>query len=136
MTWQSLRVPVPGYSTIDGVPVAVVAVRRDSESGQLEVVRGLHPTSEWPGTPPPADAKRHIIPTLSFNPHPRRELNIDGQRYFFSSVANSLRCAECGGDQNGFGFVTSDAPTEEAGEGGEEHTALCVACAEKQAQQT
>ncbi len=135
MSWESLRVPVPGHSTIDGVPVPVVAVRRDSDSGQLEVVRGLHPTSEWPGTLPPHDAKRHIIPTLSFNPHPRRELTIGGQRFFFSSVADSVRCAECGGDQNGFGFVTSDAPSQGADGAGEEHSALCVACAERKAQE-
>ncbi|HEY6379115.1 MAG TPA: hypothetical protein VI316_08035 [Candidatus Dormibacteraeota bacterium] len=131
--WESLAVPVAGHSTIGGVPVAVVAVRRNSEADELEVVRGHHPTPAWPGVAPPPDAKRHILPALSFIPHPRRELRIGGQRFFFGSVPNAVRCADCGGDHHGFGFVTSDDPTAEAPPEATKHTALCESCAAKRA---
>jgi hypothetical protein len=131
--WQSLRNPVPGHSIIDGVPVAVVAVRRHSQSGQLEVVRGLHPTTEWPGASAPPDAKRHVIPALSFNPHPRRELLIDGRRFFYGTVSNAVSCADCGSNDNGFGFVNTEAPVAGAGQLNGDHMALCERCAENRA---
>jgi hypothetical protein len=131
--WQSLPRPVPGHSTIDGVPVAVVAVRRNSQSGELEVVRGHHPTPEWPGTPPPRSAQRHVLPALSFIPHPRRELSIGGQRWFYGTVSNSVRCAGCGRDDNGFGFVSSEVVNGDAGNSALAHTTLCERCAETRA---
>src|SRR5207253_2377385 len=79
-------------------------------TGQLEVVRGHHPTAEWPGAATPAGAKRHVLPALSFIPHPRRELLIGGQRFFFGSVSALVRCAACGSDDNGFGFVGAGTP--------------------------
>ena len=121
--WRSLPQPVPGHSTIDGVPVPVVAVRRNGPAGQLEVVRGYHPTAEWPGADTPLGAKRHVLPALSFIPHPRRELTIDGQRFFYGTVSASVRCSGCGSDDNGFGFVGSDAAS----------TTLCEGCAGERA---
>jgi hypothetical protein len=118
------------------VPVPVVAVRRNAALDQLEVVRGYHPTADWPSSSSaPPDVKRHTIPALSFIPHPRRELLLGGQRFFFGSVSSSLRCADCGGDHHGFGFVSSDDPSPEAGEDATKHSALCESCAEKRARQ-
>src|SRR5579864_994847 len=99
--WQELAQPIPGYSTIDGLPVAVVVVRREPESGRLEVVRGHHPTPEWPGVAAPPGAKRHLIPAASFNPVPRRELSIGEERFFFNTVARSVTCRDCGQDNVG-----------------------------------
>lgn len=45
-------------------------------------------------------------------------------------VSNAVRCAECGGDHHGFGFVTSDEPPE-AFRTAAKHAALCQSCAEK-----
>jgi hypothetical protein len=139
--WETLPNPVPGHSTIDGVPVAVVAVRRNGESGQLEVVRGYHPTAEWPAAADaPAGVRRHVIPASSFIPHPRRELIIGDQRFFYSTVTNAVRCADCGSDDIGFGFVGSDVPVAgaiamvAAGPTPEGHSALCERCAEKRVQ--
>lgn len=129
--WQPLPNPVPGHSSIDGLPVPVVAIRRDSVSGQLEVVRGHHPTAEWPGFAAPRDAKRHVIPASSFIPHPRRELIIDDQRFFFSTVANPVRCAACHRRDLGFGFVGSQVPVEGTEPTTADHSALCEHCAQK-----
>jgi hypothetical protein len=136
--WETLPKPVPGHSTIDGVPVAVVAVRRNSQPGQLEVVRGYHPSPEWPaGAATPSSARRHVIPASSFIPHPRRELIIGDQRFFYSTVTNAVRCADCGSDDIGFGFVGSDVPVAGAiaivgaGPTPQGHSALCEQCAEK-----
>jgi hypothetical protein len=131
--WHSLREPVPGHSTIDGVPVPVVAVRRNSQADVLEVVRGYYPVSTWPGAATPSDVKRHTLPALSFIPHPRRELLIDGRQFFFGYVPDAVRCADCGGDHHGFGFVTSDDPVPEARKEAAKHTALCEPCAERRA---
>ena len=132
--WQSLPQPVPGHSTIDGVPVPVVVVRRNGATGQLEVVRGHHPTAEWPGAATPAGAKRHVLPALSFIPHPRRELMIGGQRFFFGTVSASVRCAACGSDDNGFGFVGAGTPPAGAAPGDADGSTLCETCADERAQ--
>lgn len=134
--WESLRKPVPGHSTIDGVPVPVVAVRRNGDTGQLEVVRGFYPTSDWPAaTATPPNVKRHILPALSFIPHPRRELFIGGQRFFYTSVPNAVQCPACGSNDNGFGFVRSDDESDsENGRDAPGRRALCELCAEKRAQ--
>ena len=124
--WQALAQPIPGYSTIDGLPVAVVVVRRESETGRLEVVRGHHPTAEWPGAAAPAGARRHLIPASSFNPPPRRELSIGEEHFFFNTVARSVTCRGCGRDDVGFGFVSSGRTP--AGD-----RTLCERCADKQA---
>ena len=131
--WQSLRQPVPGHSTIDGVPVPVVVVRRNGATGQLEVVRGHHPTAEWPGAATPAGAKRHVLPALSFIPHPRRELLIGGQRFFFGSVSALVRCAACGSDDNGFGFVGAGTPPAGTDPGEADGSTLCESCADERA---
>jgi len=112
-----------------------VALRRNGELDQLEVVRGYQPTSARPGTATPPGTKRHILPALSFIPHPRRELLIGGQRFFFGSVPRAARCAGCGADHHGFGFVSLDEPRPNAGPEAARHSALCVLCADKQAQQ-
>ena len=131
--WQALPHPVPGHSSIDGIPVPVVAVRRNGGTGQLEVVRGYHPTPEWPGVAAPRNSRRHIVPASSFIPHPRRELIIDSQRFFYSTVANSVRCAGCGRDDIGFGFVSSEVPLVGDVRGTADHSALCEQCAGKRA---
>jgi hypothetical protein len=131
--WQSLAEPVPGHSTIDGVPVPVVAVRRNRELDQLEVVRGLLTSAGVVGQTPPSEIKRHIVPALSFIPHPRRELLIDGRRYFFGSVTSSTRCAVCGADPNGFAFVTSDSVSEAEADDPSRHSTLCERCAAQRA---
>jgi hypothetical protein len=122
------------------VPVAVVAVRRNGQTGQLEVVRGYHPSPEWPASAAaPSSAKRHMIPASSFIPHPRRELIIGDQRFFFSTVSNAVHCVDCGADDIGFGFVGSEVavagaiPIVGGGPPIPDHSALCERCAEKRA---
>jgi len=131
--WEGLPHPVPGHSSIDGIPVPVVAVRRNGETGQLEVVRGYHPTAEWPGVPAPRNSRRHIVPASSFIPHPRRELIIDGQRFFYSTISNAVRCAACGSQDNGFGFVSSEVPLVGDARNTTDHSTLCEQCAGKRA---
>lgn len=104
-------------------------MRRNSELDQLEVVRGFGPASAWPGPASDPEPKRHILPALSFIPHPRRELLIEGQRFYFSSLPSSVRCAACDRDHNGFGFVTSDNPTAEQDDEASKHSTLCENCA-------
>ena len=131
--WESLAHPVPGHSTIDGIPVAVVAVRRHRGSGQLEVIRGPHPTSEWPGGVAPAKAQRHRVPAASFNPFPLRELRIDDERFRFNTVAGSVCCKSCGKSGMGFGFVNADTSLASDERSATGHRTLCEPCAEKQA---
>jgi len=131
--WQALDHPVPGHSTIDGLPVPVVAVRRHVDSGQLEVIRGFHPTPEWPGALAPPGAQRHHVPAASFNPHPRRELSIRDERFRYNTVASSACCTSCGKSGIGFGFVSSASPLEDAERTPAVHRTLCEPCAEKQA---
>ncbi|MGH7686235.1 MAG: hypothetical protein ACREN2_05395 [Candidatus Dormibacteria bacterium] len=95
------------------------------------MIRGHHPTAEWPGAAAPHDAKRHVIPAASFIPHPRRELIIGDQRFFFSTVANSVSCAECGHNDLGFMFVGSQIPLDDGEPITAEHSALCERCAVK-----
>ena len=131
--WQSLSHPVPGHSTIDGLPVAVVAVRRRDDSGQLEVIRGYHPTPAWPGSVAPPGAQRHLVPASSFNPHPRREISIGDQRFGYNTVAGSACCNSCGKGGIGFGFVSADSSLPSAERSPAIHQILCELCAEKQA---
>lgn len=131
--WQRLDHPVPGHSTIDGLPVPVVAVRRHADSGQLEVIRGFHPTPEWPGLLAPAGAQRHLIPAASFNPHPRRELSIRDERFGYNTVASSACCRSCGKSGIGFGFVRSASSLEDAKLSPAVQQTLCESCAENQA---
>jgi len=131
--WQPLTHPVPGHSTIDGLPVPVVAVRRHADSGQLEVIRGFHPTHEWPGAAAPPGAQRHVIPAASFNPHPRRELSIRDELFRYNTVASSACCTSCGKSGIGFGFVSSASSLEGAERNPAAHRTLCEPCAEKQA---
>ena len=131
--WESLAHPVPGHSTIDGLPVAVVAVRRHRGSGQLEVIRGQYPTSEWPSGVAPAKAQRHRVPAASFNPFPLRELRIDDERFRFNTVASSVCCKSCGKSSMGFGFVNADTSLASDERSATGHRTLCEPCAEKQA---
>jgi hypothetical protein len=131
--WEALHEPIPGHTTIDGVPVPVVALRRNSALDQLEVVRGLGREPAWPDAASAAAGQRHVVPALSFIPHPRRELLIDGERFFFGSVRNSVRCNACGGGLDGFGFVASGAQ-DQADEGAAvRHSTLCERCATERA---
>jgi hypothetical protein len=131
--WQALPHPVPGHSSIDGIPVPVVAVRRNGETGQLEVVRGYHPTPEWPGVVAPRNSRRHIVPASSFIPHPRREVIIGNQGFFYSTVSNAVSCAGCGRDDIGFGFVSSEVPLVGNVRNTADHSTLCEECAGKRA---
>jgi hypothetical protein len=132
--WQALPHPVSGHSTADSLPVPVVAVRRHGPSGQLEVVRGHHPTPEWPGADPPRTARRYVISAASFNPHPRRELTIGDGRFVFATLPNSVRCRSCGAGDMGFGFVASEAPPAGTRRSAVGLRSLCEPCAERQAQ--
>jgi hypothetical protein len=132
--WLALPHPVPGHSSIDGLPVPVVAVRRNVATGQLEVVRGLRQSAGSPADAgAPARAQRHSIPASSFIPHPRRELIIDGQRFVFSTVAPSVSCATCAKDALGFAFCSSDVPLSGATATPSARRTLCEPCAERQA---
>ena len=122
---------MPGYSGIDGLPVPVVVVRRNSPAGLLEVIRGYHPSPEWPATSAPPTVQRHQIPAASFIPHPRRELIIDDQRFFYSTVASSVRCVLCGAGDIGFGFVGSEVPLVGMEPTNADHRVLCERCAER-----
>jgi hypothetical protein len=131
--WENLPHPVPGYSSIDGLPVAVVAVRRDGASGRLDVIRGLYPSAEWPeGAAAPAAAQRHAIPAASFIPHPRREIIIADQRFVYSTVARQVRCSLCAREDLGFAFCGSEVPLTEQGPVNTDHSTLCEHCAERQ----
>jgi hypothetical protein len=129
--WQRLAHPVPGYTTVDGLPVPVVAVRRHSASAQLQVVRGYLTTLGSPDGPP--DPDRHLIPAASFTPHPRRGLTIGDERLQYNTLANSTRCRACGKDDLGFGFVSSAIPVEGPDRAPAPNRSLCEACAERQA---
>ena len=131
--WQVLPHPISGHSTADSLPVPVVAVRRHGPSGQLEVVRGYHPTPEWPGGDAPRTAKRYLISAASFNPHPRRELTIGDERFVFSTLPNSVCCKSCGQGDMGFGFVSAEAPLAGARRSAVGLRSLCESCAESQA---
>lgn len=129
--WQTLTNPVPGFTTIDGLPVPVVVVRRRTGTAQLEVVRGYHPTAEWPRAGVPPGTKRHLIPAASFSPHPRRERIIGDERFQLNTLPASLRCRECGKDDLGFGFVSSAIRTAEAEPSPTHDRTLCEACADR-----
>ena len=131
--WESLAHPIAGHSTIDGLPVAVVAIRRQRGSGQLEVVRGHHAKADWPGGVVPAKAQRHRVPAASFNPYPLRELRIDDERFRFNTVAGSVCCKSCGRSGMGFGFVNADTSLASDERSAKGHRTLCESCAEKQA---
>lgn len=130
-TWHTLRPPVPGHTVVDGVPVAVVAVRSNSRSGLLEVVRGTQPPGETGAGR--AGVRRHTLAARSFNPHPRRELTIAGERFFYGTVSNGVRCADCGRDDHGFGFISFDADHPGASLHSSSAGALCERCAQKRA---
>ena len=131
--WESLSHPVPGHSTIDGLPVAVVAVRRQRGSGELEVIRGNHPSTEWPGSGIPTTAQRHRVPAASFNPFPLRELRIADERFRYNTVASSVCCKSCGKTSMGFGFVSDDTSLASDERSATGHRTLCEPCAEQQA---
>ena len=129
--WQRLAHPVPGYTTMDGLPVPVVAVRRQSATAQLEVVRGYLETLGRPDAP--RDPARHLIPAASFNPHPRRGLTIGLEQFQYTTLANSARCRVCGKDDLGFGFVSSAIPVDGPDHAPPPNRSLCEVCAERQA---
>ena len=131
--WEPLSHPVSGHSTIDGLPVAVVAIRRHARSGQLEVIRGQHPTPEWPSAGAPPKAQRHRVPASSFNPYPPRELSIADERFRYNTVAGSVCCKSCGKSSMGFGFVNADTSLASDERSATGHRTLCEPCAEKQA---
>lgn len=133
--WEPLSHPIPGHSTIDGIPVAVVAIRRHDDLGQLEVIRGQHPSPEWPAAGAPPTAQRHRVPASSFNPFPRRELIIADERFRYNTVARSVCCKSCGRSSMGFGFVNIDTSLASDERSATGHRTLCEPCAEKQALQ-
>ncbi|MGA8016410.1 MAG: hypothetical protein WCB85_10885 [Candidatus Dormiibacterota bacterium] len=110
----------------------VVAVRRLSGSAELEVVRGYHPTAEWPGTAAPPGSQRHHIPAASFNPHPRPERTVGDEQFEYSTVAASICCRDCGNSDLGFGYVSSRAPLGSEELASADRT-LCEACINKRA---
>jgi hypothetical protein len=127
--WQLLDHPVPGYTTVDGLPVPVVAVRRHSATAQLQVVRGYLATLG--SSDGPADPERHLIPAASFNPHPRRGLTIGQERFQYNTLASSTCCRACGKDDLGFGFVSSAIPVDGPDHDPAPNRSLCETCAEK-----
>lgn len=130
--WQGLDHPVPGFTTMDGLPVPVVAIRRHSATAQLQVVRGYLATFESPDRPP--DHERHLIPSSSFNPHPPRGLTIRDERFQYSTLASSTRCRACGKDDLGFGFVSSTSiPVDGSEHAPVANRSLCETCAERRA---
>jgi hypothetical protein len=129
--WQRLDHPVPGYTTVDGLPVPVVAVRRHSATAQLQVVRGDLTTLGSRDGPP--DPNRHLIPAASFNPQPRRGLTIGNERFQYNTLANSARCRACGKNDLGFGFVSSAIPVVGSDQAPASNRSLCETCAERQA---
>ena len=130
--WQRLDHPVPGFTTMDGLPVPVVAIRRHSATAQLQVVRGYLTTLESRDRAP--DHERHLIPSASFNPHPPRGLTIGDERFQYSTLANSARCRACGRDDLGFGFVSSTGiPVDGYEPVLAPNRSLCETCAERQA---
>ena len=128
--WQLLAHAVPGYTTVDGLPVPVVAIRRHSATAQLQVVRGQLAPSE--GSNVRRDPARHLIPAASFNPHPQRGLIIGDERFHYNTLANSARCRACGKDDLGFGFVSSAIPVDGPEHGLAPNRSLCETCAESQ----
>ena len=129
--WQALPHPVPGYTSVDGLPVPVIAVRRNSATAQLQVLRD-QPAS--PGSPDgQRDPARHLIPAASFNPHPQRGLSIGGEQFRYNTLANSASCRVCGRDDLGFGFVSVTIPADGSDPDLAPNRSLCETCAEGQA---
>jgi hypothetical protein len=117
---------------MDGLPVAVVAIRRHSATAQLQVVRGYLATFDSRDHAP--DHERHLVPSASFNPHPPRGLTIGDERFQYSTLANSARCRACGKDDLGFGFISSTGlPGDASAPPVTPNRSLCEACAERQA---
>ena len=132
--WQPLPHPVPGYTSVDGLPVPVVAVRRHSATAQLQVLRDQPASSE--SRDGPRDPARHLIPAASFNPHPQRGLSIGGEQFRYNTLANSVSCRVCGKDDLGFGFVSVVIPVDGSEHGLAPDRSLCETCAEGQARVT
>lgn len=132
--WQMLPHPIPGYTSVDGLPVPVVAVRRHSATAQLQVLR------DQPASPENHDGERdparHLIPAASFNPHPQRDLSIGGEQFRYNTLANSASCRVCGRDDLGFGFVSVAIPVDGSDPGLAPNRSLCESCAEGQARVT
>lgn len=129
--WQPLPHPVPGYTSVDGLPVPVVAVRRNSATAQLQVLRDQ--VASPAGPEERRDPARHLIPAASFNPHPQRGLVIGGEQFRFNTLVNSASCRACGKADLGFGFVSVAIPVDGSELGLAPNRSLCESCAEGQA---
>lgn len=91
MTLKDLETPVPGR--VGGSPFAVLALRGDADTGQLEIAE-IHDNSLALGDIP-ANAVHRIVVATDFRPWPQRTVHIGGQPFVYQWAGGYARCARC-----------------------------------------
>jgi len=101
MTLKPLDTPVRGR--VDGSTVAVIALRGDAATGQLEVA-DIHDDSLALGDIP-ANAVCRIVPAADFRPWPQLTIFVGGQPFMYQWAGGHARCARCDAGLEHFAYT-------------------------------
>jgi hypothetical protein len=126
VTLKDLEAAVAGR--VEGSAIEVMALRGDTETGQLEIAE-IRDNSLALGSIP-ANSVRRLVLATQFRPWPQLTLHIGGQPFVYQWTGGDARCAHCGRELEHFAYVgTPGGDVRERGQGSNRPIAYCISCA-------
>ena len=126
MTLKDLDTPVPGR--VGGSSLAILALRGDTATGQIEVAE-IHDNSLAVGDIP-ATAVRRMVAATDFRPWPQRTVHIEGQPFVYQWTGGRSSCAKCGAELEHFAYVgRPGGDVREHAQGSAQRIWYCEGCA-------
>ena len=126
MTLKNLESTVAGR--VEGSAIEVMALRGDTETGQLEIAE-IRDSSLALGSIP-ANAMRRLVLAAQFRPWPPLTVYIGGQPFVYQWTGGHARCARCDRELEHFAYVgTPGGDVRERGQSLSRPISYCFSCA-------
>jgi hypothetical protein len=126
MTLKNLESPVAGR--VEGSAIEVIALRGDTETGQLEIAE-IRDNSLALGSIPANSARRMVL-AAQFRPWPQLTVHIGGQPFVYQWSGGQAKCAQCGRELEHFAYVgTLGGDVREREQGSTRPMSYCARCA-------
>ena len=125
MTLKDLESTVAGR--VAGSATEVIAVRGDSETGQLEIAE--IPDNSLALGSIPATTTHRLVLASQFRPWPQSTVYIGGQPFVYQWTGGHANCARCGQELEHFAYVgTPGGDVRERGQGYTRPISYCERC--------
>jgi hypothetical protein len=113
---------------VEGSAIEVIAVRGDTETGQLEIAE-IRDNSLALGSIP-ANSVHRVVLAAQFRPWPQLTVHIGGQPFVYQWIGGHTRCAQCDREIEHFAYVgTLGGDVRERGQGSTRPISYCESCA-------